>query len=138
MSGRPGSFQLTSAVAAAVLGGATGLTFSLGNTQLGLLIAAALQYVATATVGTRQPTFRVLTGSTILWQGAAGTFTAGQTGRIMVGSGVAVASVTTPLTLYMPLPVEFIVPLGASLQVFDSATIDNNDTVALTSAVMAM
>lgn len=120
-------------VAAAVLGSAAGIAVPLNNQSSAQVNAVFISYVATATVGNRNPTltFKDSLGN-ILWQTAHVTsITASQTPKIMTGPGIVNASFTTPLMLMLELPSNFTLPKFASLTVFDAANIDVNDTAAV-------
>jgi hypothetical protein len=88
-------------------------------------------------VGNRFIVVRILDAAgNIMWQAAQGSaVTAGQTTRLALGAGIATATVANPLMQYIPLPVEFTVPPGAQVQVFDNAGIDNTDTVAMVATI---
>ena len=116
--------------ATVALGAAAGVNFPLDSSSQNLL-TVSIVYTASATVGNRVVTVRVLDAkSNVLWSAAFGTaVTAGQTPRLMMGAGSPTSSVTTPLQQTFPLPVEFSLPASSSLQVLDSANIDTTDTV---------
>jgi hypothetical protein len=116
--------------ASVALGASTGVNFALDSSSQNLL-AVAIVYTASATVGNRTPTIRVLdANSKIIWSAAFGTaVTASQVPRLMMGAGSPTSSTTTPLQQTFPLPVEFSLPPSSSLQVLDAANIDTTDTV---------
>jgi hypothetical protein len=127
-SGNPKS-QINTAVA---LGVAAGINIPLDQSCQNL-IAVAIVYTASATVGNRVPTVRVLNAAgNVLWSAVFATaVTASQVPRLMLGSGTPATTVTTPLQQTFPIPVEMSLEPNSSLQISDSANIDVADTVAV-------
>jgi len=121
--------------AAAALGGASGRTVQLAGMTSSTLHLVKILWTASATVGARQPTLRVLDGDSnrIYASGTSATITATQT--IDVTWTATSALLSAGNTQLAPLPDDFPIPIGAQLQIFDAAAIDNADTVSIT-AVM--
>src|SRR5262245_11704990 len=118
---------------AAALGSAAGRTLALNNSMSWVQLDKVLVvYVASATVGNRVPTFRLLdSDANVLWQAAAGVnVTASQTGLFPLGVGLPAQSLASPLQQTVGLPANCGVPINGSLQVFDTANIDTADTAS--------
>lgn len=131
MSSRPGT-QSQTQIASAILGAAAGRNIGINNSANALVDAIVFIYTPTATVGNRIPTIQIRdAANNILWQCAASAnVVATNPVRICAGAGVAAAAIATPLMQYLPLPSELAVPQFASVQIFDGANIDVNDTVS--------
>lgn len=131
MSSRPGT-QSQSAIASAILGAAGGRNVSINNSANALIDAITFIYTPTATVGNRIPTIQLRDPSgNILWQAAASAnVVASNAVRFCAGAGVSAAAIAVPLMQYLPLPSELAVPQFSTVQIFDGANIDVNDTVS--------
>jgi hypothetical protein len=127
---RPGT--VGEAVFSGILGVSTGKNIPLLNSSFAVIPAISFLYTATSTVGNRQIIIQILDPSSrILWQcPAQALITASQAPRLFAGAATPLASVTLPLMQTMALPVEMPVPTFSSVQIFDLANQDVNDTAA--------
>lgn len=130
MSTRPGT-PIPLIVAAAALAVAGGRNIPLNN-QFAVMPGAFFTYVASATVGNRAVTIRLLDAlSNILMQTVATTaITAGQTSRLILMSGQTYLNIASPISQVLPWPFDMPIPLNSSIQVLDATNVDVADTVA--------
>jgi hypothetical protein len=115
--------------AAQTLGGAAGRTYPIGNYGPALFGCAHVVLATTATVGNRVPVLRVLdAANNVLFEGAAqANVAASATGRLNWGAGM-ISGATAPYQ-FMGVP-DMPIPPGSQVNIFDSANIDANDTIA--------
>lgn len=133
MSQRPGTV-VTKIQAATPLGVAAGLSIPLNN-QWAVVPAFFITYVATASVGNRTPTVKLVDslGNTLMQTIETTVITAGLSARIIGMPGQPFTSVGAfgGFSYFLvPWTIELPAPTGASLVVQDLANIDVNDTVA--------
>lgn len=129
MSDQPGNPRVL-VNATVALGAAGGVNIPL-ESSVQVLTAVSIVYTATGGAGSRLVTVRVLdSASRVFWSAVFATaVTAGQVPRLMMGAGIAAGNVTTPLQQTYPIPDNFSLPAGATLQILDAANIDTADTV---------
>jgi hypothetical protein len=126
---------LQTLLATITLGSAAGRTFTLTNGGPALLNAARIGLTTTATVGNRLLKIRVLdVANNVLFEHIDPNNVAGS-GGAGLNWAAGVAAAISGITHVMPLPANFMVPVGAQINVFDSANIDVADTI---NAVVSM
>ncbi|HEX8838729.1 MAG TPA: hypothetical protein VF748_17435 [Candidatus Acidoferrum sp.] len=143
MSARIGNPALITAAAAA-LGGASGRTYALNNPTWILFVSSVLTWVATATVGSRNPVLRFLdpSGNIVLHMigGAASLVTAGTTTRLLLSSvlqGISTNTVPAQQLMAFLAGGGLSLPPFSSFVVFDASNIDPADTLQLNSLIFS-
>jgi hypothetical protein len=116
--------------AAQTLGGASGRTYQATNEAPALVGCTHVVLVTTATAGNRGLVLRIMdaTGN-VLFESQAPNVVASLTSRQNWGAGMV--SGTTGVYVLNGMP-DMSVPPNAQFNIFDSANIDPNDTIATT------
>jgi len=116
---------LQTLLASGILGSGAGRTFTLSNSGPALLNVVRVNLTTTATAGNRLLKLRVLdSANNVLYEFIDGNAVAAG-GNWAAGVAPAISGITHAV----PLPANFMIPVGAQINIFDSAGVDVNDTI---------
>ena len=120
---------LQTLLASGILGSGAGRTFTLSNSGPALLNVVRVNLTTTATVGNRLLKLRVLdSANNVLYEFIDGNAVAAG-GGAGINWAAGVAPAISGITHAVPLPANFMIPVGAQINIFDSAGVDVNDTI---------
>lgn len=144
MSARPGQAQVTSVAPAALGVNNFSRVMALSNGSHAVVLSIGIAWVTNASpAGARLPQVQIKDASgNLLWQlNTTTTIAAAGSGLIQIGN--AGAASTTPLVIFLPIPVEFTVPPFSTVTVTDTTganqapPADQLDTIGMI-AVLAL